>query len=582
MRRTSVVALATASLALFPALALAQTATPDSTQDGGAPAAPADASAAASAPAPASAAASAPASAPASASAAAPASASAPAAAQPSVQIASLRLMREKGIITQAEYESALFELGASVGQEASEAPSLVVGKWSATLYGFAEADAILDTTESFSDVAGNGLVQRPSSAPTAPGSSATTYPGDHGRMQFSIRNSRLGVRFRAPELAKARASGTLEMDFLGYEPNPAYPAGSATTEANYFNNPTMRVRHAYFKVETPIVDVLVGQTWHLFGWQPVFHPNTVQIQGVPGELYARTMQVKLSKKLALGPTSLEIAAAALRPPQRDSMVPEFTGGLRFSVDKLSGLTTQGATGKTFAPASIAATGTMRNFNLPEFSQVPSKTVSLTSYALAVDAFVPVIPASKGHEGNSLSISGEFVTGGGIADLFTGLTGGIGFPSIPNKTGINPPPTYPQNVDNGLLVYDNCPSGNPNDPAGCNDLHAIQYNVVMVGAQYYLPGLGGKVWVAANYARVESPNIDNFVRTDSTAPNPAESNYSPAAGVRKFEEWVDGCLFVDPLPSVRLGLEYAYYYDRYVDGAHAINHRGQLSGFFLF
>ena len=44
-----------------------------------------------------------------------------------------------------------------------------------------------------------------------------------------------------------------------------------------------MRIRHAMFRVETPVVDVLVGQYWHLFGWQDGYHPNTTEIQGVPG-----------------------------------------------------------------------------------------------------------------------------------------------------------------------------------------------------------------------------------------------------------------------------------------------------------
>ena len=41
-------------------------------------------------------------------------------------------------------------------------------------------------------------------------------------------------------------------------------------------------------------------------------------------------------------------------------------------------------------------------------------------------------------------------------------------------------------------------------------------------------------------------------------------------------------LFVDPLPSVRVGAEFANFMDTYVDGQHAINYRGQLSGFYIF
>jgi len=51
------------------------------------------------------------------------------------------------------EYESALRDIGASTGTEkAGDAMSLALGRWSTTIYGFAEADTIYDTTQSLSD----------------------------------------------------------------------------------------------------------------------------------------------------------------------------------------------------------------------------------------------------------------------------------------------------------------------------------------------------------------------------------------------------------------------------------------------
>ncbi len=508
------------------------------------------------------------------------------------VEVASLRLMRDKKIITQEEYDSALKDIGASIGTQAEDAPNLVVGKWSAALYGFIEGDVMLDSTQSFNDVAGNAQVQRQNGNFPPPPALRTTYAGDHGRLQFSVRNSRFGLRLRAPELGKVRASATLEMDFLGVDPSidpstnatsgaTTYPLASGSSEASFWNNPTVRMRLAYLKVETPVIDVVFGQYWHLFGWQPIFHPNSVQIQGLPGELYQRTLQLRLSKEIPLGPTSLELAVSASRPPQRNSMIPEFTGGIRFSVDKWTGMTTRGSTARAIQPLSIAVTGTMRNFVAPSFEQLPTSTVSLTTAAVSVVAFVPVVPATKGHEGNSLSLTGQLVMGGGISDLFTSLTGGIAFASVPNKTGLNPAPTYPQDIENGLVAFDTCSAGN--DPnSSCRDLHPIQWNVFMGGLQYYLPGLKGRMWVAGNYAHIDSPNIANYTRAAATPTNPNDYNYVSAASVRQSEDFFNACLFVDPLPSVRIGAEYAHYDDKYVDGVHAIHHRGQLSGFFLF
>ena len=64
-----------------------------------------------------------------------------------------LNLLRDKGVITPAEYESALRDLGEPVGAKAGESLSLMLSKWSATLYGFAETDLIYDTTQSLNEV---------------------------------------------------------------------------------------------------------------------------------------------------------------------------------------------------------------------------------------------------------------------------------------------------------------------------------------------------------------------------------------------------------------------------------------------
>jgi hypothetical protein len=70
--------------------------------------------------------------------------------------------MRDKGVISQAEYDSAIADIAASTGARAPDATTLVVGRWSTTLYGFAEMDLINDSTESFNDTAGNAQVVRP------------------------------------------------------------------------------------------------------------------------------------------------------------------------------------------------------------------------------------------------------------------------------------------------------------------------------------------------------------------------------------------------------------------------------------
>ncbi len=83
--------------------------------------------------------------------------------------------------------------------------PLPVVNKWSATLYGFAEFDAIYDTTESLNDLPGNALIARDG-----------TYASQNGRVTFGARNSRLGFRFSSPVWNGVKGSGLIETDFLG------------------------------------------------------------------------------------------------------------------------------------------------------------------------------------------------------------------------------------------------------------------------------------------------------------------------------------------------------------------------------
>jgi len=494
------------------------------------------------------------------------------------VEFTSLRLMREKGLITKAEYDSAVADIADSTGFRAPDSTSLAVGRWSTTIYGFAEMDLINDSTESFNDTAGGGQVARPGGVAGLPAVDQNTYAGNHGRTQMSIRNSRLGLQMRAPEAHGIRVSGMVETDFEGYLPSPSPTSGATTattgpSQSQFFSSPTLRLRHAMFKIETPIVDLLVGQYWDLFGWQNVYHPNSVQPQGLPGELYSRDAQIRLSRAFKTRPIQIEIAAAMRRPPSEDSQYPEGQAGVRLAFPWWTGVTTTGATNTGVMPASIALTGDIRQFTVPEFSQTPTRSVSLTTQAVAIDAFIPVIPQSSVSSGNALSLTGEFVTGAGISDLYTGLNMGLTFPTLVNTSSTaSVAGGYPQDVDNGMVVYDT--TGN---------LHAIQLTTFVVGAQYYLPAVSGKVWVSGNFARTQSNNIAQFTRNAATdLINPTINQFASSSTVRQAENFFDVNLFWDIVSGARAGFEYANFNDQYADGVHAINNRLLLSGFFIF
>ena len=309
-------------------------------------------------------------------------------------------------------------------------------------------------------------------------------------------------------------------------------------------------------KIETPVVDILIGQYWNLFGWQPTYLPNTVELQGLPGQLFGRATQIRLSKILKTDGVAVELAVAALRPPQRDSSTPDFQAGLKLSTERWEGAQTLYAPSTVISPASIALSAVARRIVLPEFTADPKQTHQQVGQGFALNAFIPVIPATKSRRDNALSLVGEFVTGKGINDLYTGLVGGVANPALPNPTNAVPAPTYAASVDPGLAVY---------DPTG--EMHLIQWTTYFAGLQYYLPGVDGRLWVSANYSHSESSNARLF-----GAPTKA----------RLGEDWFDACVFGDATPQIRLGVEYGNFNDQYGDGHHAINHKVQFDAFYVF
>jgi len=280
-----------------------------------------------------------------------------------------------------------------------------------------------------------------------------------------------------------------------------------------------------------------------------------VQPQGVPGQIYSRTPQLRLSKTFKTKDITFDIAIAASRPPQRDSATPEGEAGLHLAINNWTGTQTIGATGSTVSPASIAVTGDLRRFSLPEFAAKPVSSNDVTTGAIAVDTFLPVLPGTEENKGNSLSLLGEFVAGNGMTDMFTGLQSGATFPALPaNADGTVP--AYNSQIDPGMVVY-----------GSDGILHAVQWTTYRVGAQYYFPGLDGKMWISGNYSRTSSSNASTFGNANATLDH---------------VDWFDVNLMGDLTPAVRLGIEYANYNTSYADGIHALNHRIYTSAFYIF
>jgi hypothetical protein len=461
------------------------------------------------------------------------------------------------GIVLLGFAQVARAQMDPAPAEATIEQPSVappVGSRWQTTLYGFVELDAMHDTTQSYASSANNAMLARPG-----------TYAGTQPRAQLTAQNSLLGLRVAAPDHGRLRASSHLEIDFFGV------PTADAT-EQTIYTVPTVRMRLYYLKLETPAVDVVAGQYHDLFGWGGAgFYPASVAFLGLPGEIYRRQPQLRVSRTFVAREVTLDVALAAVRPVQRDAGVPDLQSGIKVSVPGWRGATAQGFGQPDVAPLAIGISAVGRRFAVAEFLPNPGDAKVALGGGLAVDLFVPILRGrgrarDPGDRGNALSLTAEATIGTGIADLYTGLSGGALFPTLPNPGALVPPPLYRPNIDPGIVTYD----------ANAN-LRTITWRAVLIGLQYYLPIAGGRMWASVNVSRLESPNLRTLTPEASRG------------GVFVRQEYVDANLFGAVTPAVQLGASFQATRQRFGDmpfgnpsGPEAVNLRGEIAARMFF
>ncbi|HET9959853.1 MAG TPA: hypothetical protein VFQ61_35420 [Polyangiaceae bacterium] len=419
-------------------------------------------------------------------------------------------------------------------------APSTpTVSKWKVTIYGMVEFNAMHDSTQSLGESVGGTALRR-----------KETFAGSHSRMHFTSRNSRFGVKVNAPDFGDVKTSGVMEMDFFGY---------TAASEAAQVSSGTFRLRQAFVKMDTPVVDLLVGQTYHVFGWQPFFFPATTSFFPIMNMVFGRMPQFRVSKTVKSDAVTFDIAAAAVRPPQRDSGTPDGQAGLKLGINSWKGIHSLGAGTMLNDALSIGVSGLYRHFRLPENTAPQGAQRTTNGYGLSIDAFIPVIPAASVDDaGNALSLTGSFSISKGAADVL-GVMQANNLPTtvaITNADGTPGTTPYVGAIDAGLVRFNTE-----------GKLKPIGWQTFMVGAQYYLPP-SGSVFISANYTQSESKDI-------TTANLFANTVYNKG-------RYIDGNILIDFTKAFRLGLSYQYSWQRFTDGATAKNHRKEISAYMFF
>lgn len=415
---------------------------------------------------------------------------------------------------------------------------------WQMGFFGWLELDALYDTTQSFTESVLNNSVARPH-----------TIAGDNPRFQGTPRDSRIGFKVVAPYFGSLRGSAFFEADFFGLLPP------NATQDQSYAYG-TIRLRQYYARLETPAFDLIVGQTFDLFGWGSYgFFPNTPAFLGVMGEVFHRNPQLRLTTKPLGGElAAVEVAVAGVKPATRDTALPDVQAGARLTFDHWLGASAQGPRLARPAPAALGVSGVGRRMSVTDFNALAADPRVAYGWGAAVDAFIPIIPASATSLSNALSLTLEASTGTGIADLYLTLTGGVLFPSLPNPHNVLPAPTYTPNIDQGIVTYD-----------VDGKLRTIDWQGFMANAHYHLPFREGRMLsISGTFSGVHSPNALKWTPVQG----------QPFVWSKGF--YVDGTLWWSITPSFQMAVSYQRMQQTYGDDTVAVNNRVQAGWWFFF
>ena len=344
-------------------------------------------------------------------------------------------------------------------------------------LFGWLELDALWDSTQSFNETVLDQTIQRPN-----------TFAGDNPRLQGTVKDSRIGFKVAAPTYGSIKTSAQFEADFFGIQPTTA-------SQDQTYTYSSIRLRHYFAKLETPVIDLLVGQTFDLYGWGGQgFFPSTPAFLGVMGEVFHRNVQLRLSKTLSSDAVSLEIAAAGVRPATRDSGVPDLQAGIKLQNKDWHGASAQGPRPAKAAPLALGVSGVGRRLYVTDFQAITADAQTAFGWGAAVDAFIPLIPVTGDDLSNGLSVTGEYSRGTGVTDLYLTLNGGVLFPALPNPKNVLPATVYTPNIDPGIVTFD-----------ADGLVRTLNWQGWMINAHYNLPFNKGKLLsISGTYSEVRS------------------------------------------------------------------------------
>jgi hypothetical protein len=493
-----------------------------------------------------------------------------------------LQLLLNKGIITQQEYDQAVQEedrakveeeqrvkqAKAEEEQRAKQASFFTRNGLQVRLGGFAEINFIDDNTQSFQELVGNRPVLH-----------SNTVGGANSQVFLSPRNSRIILDVRAPERDGIKSRLFFSMDFLGNQP----AIGTSTvSEFSQLTGPDARIFQLFFQVETPVVDVKVGQDWSRFGFMSQYSRGQVSTAVAPANMFNRWIQASLSKELRMTDTlSLTPVFSVERPPQANGTLPSFVAGVQLAYSGLKAPYNGAQAAETaLRSLSLQVSGVGRRLeansggptNAAGGQPSLSSQTYVTGWGVSTSLFVPVLPSKNGEIGNTAHVVMEGVTGAGIADFFSGLSWGVCNPVCGfslTSSGFGGPTFGQTNIDYGLAAVSN----------QTGKFQAIRTVSMMVHGTYYLPD-NGKTWVGGGYGTVYSSNAAQMTCEGSASA--CGGGIRTLSSIYNRESTYYGYLYHDFTQEIRMGLETNFTRTSYADGANAENRRVMMSLYYRF
>ncbi len=280
------------------------------------------------------------------------------------------------------------------IQEEAEEKAKAAANRFDVTVYGRVKFDAAYDTGRTSTGDWAAWVLPQPL--------------GRDDELNVTARDSRFGIRLRAPQYKGLVTTGLVELDFL---------SATGTTS----NSPNPRLRLAYLDVANPQGWALrAGQEWDMFG---IYHPNSLDpvLLANAGNPRGFRPQVRVSKTVKVSDATRWVPAVALtrnigqdldgggQDDGADTGLPAVQAGLAFH--------TKGAAGR---PLTLAVSGLYGKETLDAVTEGTVTEKDATDYDSWLVHFAAVVPLTS-----KLAFQGVLWTGANLDAYAGGIGQGV-------------------------------------------------------------------------------------------------------------------------------------------------------------